>query len=462
MRNRLLPLLVLTLLVAAGSVPAAAQSQAEIDLRDQGYYIEPGITPDAASIGRTVKAMRDAGYQFYAISIASETQDTQRVTDEVVSFFGGGTAIAMGPDSIGATSTEFSPDELDTALDVVPPEATDAEVVESFARFLAPEVFEALPTPDPGVSSNGGIPWGFLGVIALGVGGTYLLIRSSSKREERSRRQDLDEAREEIQAQLDAIANEILEDNEAVSLSDNEEAKDYFEQASKTYAEATDELEKAGSLDELENITDRLDEARWQLAACQALRDGEPVPPKPQRERATCFFDPTHPPATQKATLRTKAGDREVMVCDEDAERLRKGEEPRPRMINVGGRPTPAPMAPRSYGGGGFGGLDVFTILVGGLARSGGFGDFLGGRPRSSRHRRSSGGRTSPWNTVTPRTSRPTATRSPRTRSSSGYSRAARSRAPRARTSRSRSFSSAGRRSGGRSSAGRSRARGRR
>ncbi len=445
----------LVLLLVAATAPALAQSDPETDLRNQGYYIEPGITPDAGSIGRTVAAMREAGFEFYAISIASEAQDTQLVADEVVAFFGSGTAIAMGPGSIGATSSEFSNDQLDAALDAIPDNGTDAEVVATFARALAPDVFQIATTNSDNTSSSGdGVSWGFLGLVALGVGGTYLLVRSGSKREEKSREADIAEARAEIQAQLDVIANEILEDTDAVSLSDDPEVRKHFERASATYATASDELESADSLNELEDITDRLDEARWQLAAADALRDGQPVPPKPQRERATCFFDPTHRPATQKATLRTKAGDKEVMVCDEDAERLRKGEEPRPRMIDVGGRPTPAPMAPRSYGGGGFGALDVFTILLGGLARSGGFGDFLGGRPRSARNRASSSGRASPWNTVTPRYSRPTVTRTPRTRSSAGRSRSSRSRSPGARSSRSRSFSSGSRSSGGRSRSG--------
>ena len=443
--RKLLALLVL-IVVGAFAAPAFAQSDVELQLRSDGYYIEPGITPNISSISRTVSAMRDAGSDFYSISLATDEFDTQDVADDVLAVFGSGTAIVLGPSSIGASSNEFDNQSLDEALDAIPDTATDAEAIAAFARSLAPDVFQTAATNSSGStneSQSSGVPWGFLTLIGVGVFGTFVLVRSSSKREEKSQVQDMSEAQEEIQAQLDAIANEILADNERVLLSENEEVEDYFERASKTYADATDELAKATTLNELESIADRLDEARWQLAASDALMDGKPVPPKPKRERATCFFDPTHRPATQKATLRTKAGDKEVMVCDEDAERLRKGEEPRPRMINVGGRPTPAPMAPRSYGGGGFGGLDVFTILLGSLVRSGGFGDFLGGRPRSGRNRRSSSGRSSRWNTVTPRTSRPTITRSPRPRSSTRRSSSSRSRSSGSRSrSSSRSSSS--------------------
>lgn len=440
-------LLVALLGLASLAGPAAAQTDVETLLRTDGYYIEPGITPNVSSISRTVTAMRDAGFDFYSVSLATDEFDTQDVADDVIDVLGGGTTIVLGPSSIGASSTEFDGGRLDLALDAIPNSATDAEAVEAFAQTLAPGAFSAASANSGTSAQSSGVPWGFLILVGAGVVGVFFLVRSGNKREEKSAAEDMTEARTEIQVQLDSIANEILADNEKVALSENEEVKGYFELASATYAEASDELNKATSLKELEQIADRLDEARWQLAAGEALMEGKPVPPKPKRERATCFFDPTHRPATQKATLRTQAGDKEVMVCDEDAERLRKGEDPRPRMINVGGRPTPAPMAPRSYGGGGFGGLDVFTILLGSIARSGGFGDFLGGRPRSRRNQRSSSGRSSPWNTVTPRTSRPTVTRSPRSRSRSTRSRSTSSRS---RSSRSRASSGRSRRSSSR------------
>jgi hypothetical protein len=59
-----------------------------------------------------------------------------------------------------------------------------------------------------------------------------------------------------------------------------------------------------------------------------------------------------------------------VQVCAADAEKLRRGEQPNPRMIEVGGRQVPAPSAPRSYGGGGFSWLDVFAVIVGGMGQA--------------------------------------------------------------------------------------------
>ena len=73
------------------------------------------------------------------------------------------------------------------------------------------------------------------------------------------------------------------------------------------------------------------------------------------------------------ATIRTKAGSKEVRVCARCAAQMRAGKRPSSRKINVEDLPTPAGKAPRSHGGGGMGGLDAFEIILGGL------GSILGG-----------------------------------------------------------------------------------
>ncbi len=111
------------------------------------------------------------------------------------------------------------------------------------------------------------------------------------------------------------------------------------------------------------------------LSSRGALHRRRPSPTLP----AACFFDPTHKPGTAEATLRTPAGEKEVRVCRSCAERLARGEQPEPRMIDVGGSRVPAAKAPRSHGGLGMGGLSVFEIILGGLAAA---GAMRGGRDR--------------------------------------------------------------------------------
>jgi hypothetical protein len=183
-----------------------------------------------------------------------------------------------------------------------------------------------------------------------------------------------------------------------VSASESREDNTYLEQASATYTEASDTFEEAADLRALEQLSDRLDEARWQLDAAEAISHGRPAPARPKpEERHACFFDPTHPGPFEDAEIRTASGERVVKVCAADAERLRRGREPEPRMIEVEGRRIPAAAAPRSYGGGGIDLGSVFSVILGGAAgrsfdwgvpsRRGGYSS----RGASSRSRQGSG-----------------------------------------------------------------------
>ena len=134
------------------------------------------------------------------------------------------------------------------------------------------------------------------------------------------------------------------------------------------------------------------------------IRDSpKPPQPKPEEPRR-CFFDPTHRGPFEEAEIRTAAGTKNVVVCRLDAERLRRGEQPDPRMIEYQGRRIPAAQAPRSHGGLGLSGVDIVSLVLQGMAaasrigwggsssrrssRSGGFGGILSG----GSSRRSSGG----------------------------------------------------------------------
>jgi hypothetical protein len=224
------------------------------------------------------------------------------------------------------------------------------------------------------------------------IGGLVLLvwwvIRRSNKASAQRRGDLVGEARSEIKRQLDSMANTILEISDLVSASDSPDDNKYLEQAGTTYAEALESYESADSLKALEDLSDRLDEARWELDAATAITEGRAVPDKPKpKERPVCFFDPTHRDATEMADIDTSSGKRTVRVCRDDAERLRRGTQPDPRMINVGGRQVPAPMAPKSHGGGGMDWLEIFSMMAGGVGQA---TSYDWGRSRGGRATRAS------------------------------------------------------------------------
>jgi type IV secretory pathway VirB10-like protein len=252
-----------------------------------------------------------------------------------------------------------------------------------------------------------------LGVVALIVWG---IVRSSKKGRERTNSL-VEEARAELQVQIAAVANKLLEIADIVSASDTKKDDEHLRLASTTFTEIEESHRTIHDLRELEHLSDRLDEARWQLEAAEAIAYDRPVPPKPApAERPVCFFDPAHTDATETAEIQTALGSRTVRVCKADADLLKRGQAPEPRMVTVGGEQVPAPAAPKSHGGSGFDGLDLFTILM-----SGGRGQSSydwGPTPRRSPQ--------NTWSSGSSRTSgsgsRSSTTRRSSTRSSSGGS----------------------------------------
>lgn len=381
--RRLIPLIVLLMLVSA---PARAQTpdDAATAVGLQGYYLGPGTSTSEARVGALVAEARNAGLRLSIVILAEDppggaTTFAGAVLDRV----GSGTVVVLTErGSVGYETDEIERSKVESALDSADEKGGDD------LTYLS-SVVAALTGASPATSGGGSGAWVLLLIVALLVGLVVVAVRRSTKAAKVRGAGDLENARSEIKAQLDSMANDILDLSDRVKLAGSADAVRYFTFGSEAYSSATDEFDKARSLTELEALSGRIDEAAWQLDAAQAILDGQPVPAKPAAATARCFFDPTHRGPMEEATIHTSAGDKEVLVCHQDAEKLRRGEQPAPRMINVGRTSVPAPAAPRSHGGGGFGGMDIMSILIGAMSQ--GLPGGLGGSARRGGVLRSAG-----------------------------------------------------------------------
>ena len=347
--RKLFPVLV-AMFAVLSIAPASAQTPRQLGeiIANERYYVEPGSEQvDVAELEALIQRMRDRGFNYAPVVLATDPSGgAPSLAAAIVDEFNDPiTVVVLTPLEIGSDSTEFSTSELDAA-GLASVDEFSRSVSDGFALF-ADNLVPGVSVPGSTTSSSG-FPWGLVIIVGGLVAVVFFTVRRQNKVEKERRVYDIDEARTEIKHQLDEIANVILDESDAMRVADVDSAQKYFEAASKTYADALDLFEEVTTLQQMETISDSLDKARWQLRAAVALRDGEEVPPQPKKERATCFFDPAHEPARETAILRTSAGEREVKVCPADAERLRQGRQPEPRSINVGGRPIPAPMAPKS------------------------------------------------------------------------------------------------------------------
>ena len=446
MRRSLLTIVVTgTAVLLLGPPAALAQTPAEAAaaVLERGYYVDGGLDTSEARLAAAVGRASGAGVRFYVVILADNPPGgAAAFASGVLDRVGNGTVLVLASSQEAIESTEFPSARLEEALD----RAFDAGGGD---EGFVDSVVSTLTRPAPTSGDGGGSGWLFLlALVAFPVGIVWWLIRRQKRSAAESERRQVEEARLEIRSQLDAMANIILEISDQVSATETREDNEYLAAAGTTYTAASEAFAGATALRDLEDLADQIGEARWQLDAAAAIAHGRPVPSLPEKEiRHQCFFDPNHPEATEVAELSTPAGTRQVRVCKEDADRLRRGEEAKPRMIQVGGRQVPAPMAPRSYGGLGLGWLDVFTVGMGGASTSRSY-DWAGSR--------SSSGTSSRLASTGSSVGRSGASRSRERSRSSGTSSSGSSSSTRSRSSGSSSRSSGGS-SSGRSSASRSR-----
>ncbi|MEX2419508.1 MAG: DUF6676 family protein, partial [Acidimicrobiia bacterium] len=356
------------------------------ELEQFGFYVESGLDRNESEISDDVARARNAGFLFYAVLLDEDPAGgATTFADSLLNRLGVGTVLVLSASDEGMVSNELTQDEIETALDRGFA-GSESGGDEGYVSGVVDSITGTQAPADPVSGSGSGS--GLLILVAI-VGGLVLLvwlaIRKSKKSSSAANARAVEEARTEIRSQLDAMANILLEITDLVSASSTSQDDTYLRQASATYTEAEESFGTATDLRALESLSDRLGEARWQLDAAAAIASGQPPPDKPAKEqRYECFFDPTHSNATETAEISTPAGKKTVRVCREDAEKLRRGTQPQPRMIDVEGRRVPAPMAPRSHGGGGFSWLDTFSILAGGAGQAASY-DWGGSRRTATR-----------------------------------------------------------------------------
>ncbi len=381
--RRIKPLVLLVLLGTLWALPAMAQEADAISraLLDEGYYVESSY-----SIAGLDTAMDTAGADApFLVALDQNISDPSALADELVARIGFGTVIVLTPDSIGGASFDFDANEVDGRLDqVVEALGADDDLAAAVEAFAG----------GPGGISGGMV---LVGLGIVGVGGLAVASVRRRRRLESAAQSRLAEARTELSRQVDLVANDIVDLNSRVELAENATATEFYRTASATYALVEEAVPKAGSLDELERLSDQLDEARWELDAAEATLNGDVTPERPTDRAMACFFDPTHRAGIEDVEIETAAGRQKVGVCRDCARRLRSEDPPKPGSITVNGQAVPAPQAPRHSGGGGFDWMDIFSVVVDGSripysvgggrnrlpSRSG--GGLLGGVARTSR-----------------------------------------------------------------------------
>lgn len=293
-------------LVAAFAGAAAAADELTIarDVNDRGYYLDPGVSISSEEASRLVEHASFQGEFVYLVVLNDNPDGGPTLLAEDVSVrVGEGLVVVLTPEEVGYSGdTTYGDLEVEDALDFAGESGgDDAEYLTAFIEQLTgvpvgepvgsgvtttatPET-TAAPSSDGG---GGGFLWFLIIVGGIGLFAWWMIRRSKAKAAAQAQAQPADrivQARAVVQQQLDDVANDILDLSEEVQVADNPQADEYYQAAAATYDTATDQFETANDAQSIIDLSQRLDEAIWQLDAAEAILDGHPIPPKPIKER---------------------------------------------------------------------------------------------------------------------------------------------------------------------------------
>ncbi len=369
-------------------VVAATPSDIVAEVAADGFYVDSGTSATDACVSASVADARNAGGNLYVVVLVDEP------SGGATTFSGGmltslgttGTVFTVAPETVGYEENEafWSTDQLNAAVDESLTVASDNDVVRTFVNTL---------TGESGTCSNqsteGKSGWAWIVVFIIIIGGIGFLIWRSARSGKQKRIEELAKAKEPVQAQIDAIANDILELETEVSEANNPEATAHFNNATASFTTASDRLAAANDAGALLALSFDLDLTIWTLDCAEAVLDGNPLPDEPQRP------EPPKPPVS--TSIESAPGP------SEESERQRTDlPATLPEYRRRGGRQS-------SYGSD-----QMMQVLVGMAAMKGlgGLGGGVSGRPLSGGGSGSSRSGRSGWGSSKP----PSGTQKKRTR----------------------------------------------
>lgn len=287
----------LFVLVVACLTLFAAANPAEVvpELESQGYYIEAGSDASESVVGDAVAEAGFSGSRFYVAVLSAEpSSGATFFADALLDDLGEGTVLVVAPETVGWVSNGdvWTDGQLDQAVDAGLDGSSDDEVVALFVASLTGS--PSVPTDGSGAGSNsgGGSGWIWLLVIGGAMVLLFFFLRNRSNATAATARDSrLQEFYTAAQVKLDAIANDILEMEDEVRLSENPEVRTHYDSASATYVGLIDKVPNATSADDLVDIVYKLDIAIWELDVAEALLDGKDAPAKPEMPKVETPVD---------------------------------------------------------------------------------------------------------------------------------------------------------------------------
>ena len=364
---------------------AATPGEVVPQLESDGYYIEPGSSATEEVLSDAVFAGRSDGGRLYLVVLADEppggaTTFSDSVLDELVE----GYVVTVAPETVGyaGDGSSWSADQMNSAIEASLDGDSDDQVVELFIADLTGQGETPSPDDGPAPSDGGGSSiwvWAVLAGVALLV---YLAIRRASRQNAQRASSELEKVRAKARDKLADIANDIIEMEDEVQISESPEIMAHYQRASSIYTGTLALVESSPSAKEMIEVVRQLDLAIWELDAAEALLDGKPIPDKPKPP------EPAPPPEQRPEEPRSERADADDRI-DRRPER-QSSYSGNDLMSALWAILAMSQRGPGGFGGlpGGFGGPMRGGSSGRSRMRGGGFRGGGGGRMRGGGRRR--------------------------------------------------------------------------
>lgn len=272
------------LVVMAAFVLVAATPQEVVpELGASGYYIEDGSTATEQVVSDAVFDGRADGGRLYIVVLAQEPPGgATTFSDSVLDLLGDGYVLVVAPETVGwaGDGSFWTEGDMNAATEASLSAGSDDDVVEGFVTALTGQpVGGGGDQPSGGSSGAGGVAIFWVLVIGGGLVAVWALANRRSREKRLVAR--MDEVKRLAHEKLDEVANDILEMEVEVAVSENTEVKEHYQQASSMYTKAMEDTARAVTVEEMLEVSEELDLAIWELDSAEALLDGKPKPPKP-------------------------------------------------------------------------------------------------------------------------------------------------------------------------------------
>jgi hypothetical protein len=371
------------LAVFAAAAPAAADTPQAPDAGDVAgelssgaVYVDDSISDvfPQAELDALQATADEAETPTYFVLLPEGSIQSQSAADAFLSELsddvGPGTyAMFAGSGGFATYSTELDGRELGQA-ERSAVQQSGGNQIDAMAIFgaEADELATAPPVSGPGVV--------MLGLLALAVaGGGYFMYNSNRRRREREA-QELADIKKMASEDVTRLGEDVAGLEIDLGKVDEPTRQDYTH-AMDSYERAKAALDTIGKPDDVQQITNALEDGRYYMSATRARLNGEPVPER----RSPCFFNPQHGPSIEDVMWAPPGGtQRMVPACENCGRAVKMGGHPDVRMVEVDGERRPyydAGPAFAPYAGGYFG-MSMMMGMFSGMMMGSMMGSMMG------------------------------------------------------------------------------------